>query len=295
MRKAIVVAVWVLAGAAISAQNWPSFRGPDASGVADGHADAVKWNVATGENVLWKTPVPGVAVSSPIVWGDRVFVSTAVSSDPSAGIRTGPLRRRRAGEGRLEALLELVGARQAHGQGAVGTRRARRRAEDEAPPEIEPGVRRRRSPTAVASIVSFGSEGTIRVRLRRQARCGSATSASLNAGWFYDPDYEWGIASSPIIWKNLVIVQCDIQKNSFIAAFDVATGQPGMAHRPRGDPVVVDAGDFRTRRPGRAGDAGDDVHPRLRSGDRQGAVAAVRATRRSRFRRRSSDRAIWSS
>jgi hypothetical protein len=48
----------------------------------------------------------------------------------------------------------------------------------------------------------------------------------LNAGWFYDPDYEWGIASSPIIWKNLVIVQCDIQKNSFVAAFDVATGNP---------------------------------------------------------------------
>jgi len=48
----------------------------------------------------------------------------------------------------------------------------------------------------------------------------------LNAGWFYDPEFEWGIASSPIIWKNMVIVQCDIQKNSYIAAFDVASGQP---------------------------------------------------------------------
>ena len=48
----------------------------------------------------------------------------------------------------------------------------------------------------------------------------------LNAGWFYDPDYEWGVASSPIIWKNLVIVQCDIQQNSFVAAFDVKTGKP---------------------------------------------------------------------
>ena len=48
----------------------------------------------------------------------------------------------------------------------------------------------------------------------------------LNAGWFYDPDYEWGVASSPIIWKNLVIVQCDIQQSSFVAAFDVKTGKP---------------------------------------------------------------------
>ncbi|MBI3405424.1 MAG: PQQ-binding-like beta-propeller repeat protein, partial [Acidobacteria bacterium] len=47
----------------------------------------------------------------------------------------------------------------------------------------------------------------------------------MNGGWFYDPDYEWGTASSPIIWKNMVIVQCDIQQNSFIAAFDVNTGK----------------------------------------------------------------------
>ena len=77
------------AAASLSAQHWPAFRGANAAGVADGTPTAVKWNAATGENVAWKTPVPGVAVSSPIVWGDRVFVSTAVSSDPSQGIRTG--------------------------------------------------------------------------------------------------------------------------------------------------------------------------------------------------------------
>src|SRR5258705_8150193 len=82
-------AAWVAACTALSAQNWPSFRGPGASGVADGSPTAVKWDTATGENVLWKTPVAGVAVSSPIVWADRVFVSTAVGSDPTAGIRTG--------------------------------------------------------------------------------------------------------------------------------------------------------------------------------------------------------------
>ncbi|MGH8245626.1 MAG: PQQ-binding-like beta-propeller repeat protein, partial [Gammaproteobacteria bacterium] len=48
----------------------------------------------------------------------------------------------------------------------------------------------------------------------------------LSVGWFYDPDYEWGVGSSPIIYKNLVIVQCDIQKDSFIAAFDLRTGKP---------------------------------------------------------------------
>lgn len=89
-RRASAILGWMLsAGAVLSAQNWPSFRGPAASGVADGAPTPVTWNAATGENVLWRTPVPGIAVASPIVWGERVFVSTAVSSDASAGIRTG--------------------------------------------------------------------------------------------------------------------------------------------------------------------------------------------------------------
>jgi outer membrane protein assembly factor BamB len=46
----------------------------------------------------------------------------------------------------------------------------------------------------------------------------------LDAGWFYDPEYGFEVASSPIIYKNMVIVQCDIQKDSFIAAFDVNDG-----------------------------------------------------------------------
>ena len=87
--RVTIVLVFVLATATLSAQNWPMFRGPRASGVADGSPVPVRWNVKTGDNVLWTTAVAGVAVSSPIVWGNRVFVSTAVSSDSTAGIRTG--------------------------------------------------------------------------------------------------------------------------------------------------------------------------------------------------------------
>src|SRR3989442_4721746 len=85
----IAVVLSLAASPIVPAKNWQMSRGPAASGVADGSPTPVKWDAATGENVVWKTPVPGVSVSSPIVWGDRVFVSTAVSSDASAGIRTG--------------------------------------------------------------------------------------------------------------------------------------------------------------------------------------------------------------
>ena len=69
-----------LPAAASSNGSWPSFRGPHASGVADGQHLPDQWNGGTGENILWRTPVPGLAHSSPVVWGDRVFVTSAISS-----------------------------------------------------------------------------------------------------------------------------------------------------------------------------------------------------------------------
>jgi outer membrane protein assembly factor BamB len=221
----IVSAAIVWCGTVVSAQNWPSFRGPAASGVADGkEPTAIKWNAATGENILWKTPVAGVAVSSPIVWGDRVFVSTAVSSDPTSGIRTGlygdvePAKDVSKHSWKLVALDKRSGKvlweRVAH-EGIPKTKRHPKSSQATATPVTD----------GRHVIVSFGSEGLYAYDVDGKLLW-TRDLGVLNAGWFYDPDYEWGIGSSPIIWKNLVIVQCDIQKNSFIAAFDVATGQP---------------------------------------------------------------------
>ena len=70
-------------------QPWPSFRGAGASGIGDGQGAAVEWNMETGRNVRWKTPIPGIANSSPVVWGDRVFVSTAISGAGNTTFRTG--------------------------------------------------------------------------------------------------------------------------------------------------------------------------------------------------------------
>jgi outer membrane protein assembly factor BamB len=59
--------------------DWPQYRGPAASGVETASELPTSWNVETGENVRWRTPIPGLAHSSPIVAGDRIFVATAVS------------------------------------------------------------------------------------------------------------------------------------------------------------------------------------------------------------------------
>ena len=64
-----------LTGGAVAQTNWPAFRGPNASGIASGPTPALQWDVAKGENVRWRTPIPGLGHASPVIWGDRLFVA----------------------------------------------------------------------------------------------------------------------------------------------------------------------------------------------------------------------------
>ena len=59
-------------------EHWPQFRGPESRGIASGPKLPDRWSAT--ENIAWKTDVPGRGWSSPIVWGDRVFLTTAVNS-----------------------------------------------------------------------------------------------------------------------------------------------------------------------------------------------------------------------
>ena len=229
----------------LAAQQWPSFRGPNASGVADGRPTPVSWNAPLGENLLWKTPVPGLAVSSPVIWGDRIYVSTAVSSDPSPVFRHGlygdvePSKDVSKHTWRLIALDKRSGKviwdRMAH-EGVPKTKRHPKSSQASATPATD----------GRHVVVSFGSEGLYAYDVDGRLLW-TRDLGTLNAGWFYDPDYEWGMGSSPIIWKDLVIVQCDIQKDSFVAAFEVATGKPAWRtsrdELPSwGTPTVYEAG-----------------------------------------------------
>ena len=75
----ISIAVILVSFPEISAGNdWPQFRGPEA-GVAPNHPDLPdRWSET--ENVVWKVDIPGLGWSSPIIWGDHVFVTTAISA-----------------------------------------------------------------------------------------------------------------------------------------------------------------------------------------------------------------------
>ena len=58
-------------------ENWPAFRGPDGSGVCNFKNIPTAWNEKQRLNILWKAPVPLMGASSPVVWGDRVFLTAA--------------------------------------------------------------------------------------------------------------------------------------------------------------------------------------------------------------------------
>src|SRR5262245_37446171 len=88
---ALLVAICV--SAASASDHWPQFRGPNAGVAADDPALPDAWS--TTENVAWSLDVPGLGWSSPIVWGDHVFVTSVISSGtmtpPQRGIYAGTL------------------------------------------------------------------------------------------------------------------------------------------------------------------------------------------------------------
>src|SRR5437016_5126036 len=92
MRKAIIASLFAasllfatLAHAIDPAPtvNWPQWRGPQSSGVVADKNLPTEWG--TSKNIAWKSPIPGRGLSSPIVWGNRIFLTTAIEGEPIPG------------------------------------------------------------------------------------------------------------------------------------------------------------------------------------------------------------------
>ncbi len=72
-----------------SGVNWPSFRGEDAKGIAENFSTPTTWNVVDSKNIKWKTAIPGLGHSSPIIWNDRIFITTAISGKDDPDLKVG--------------------------------------------------------------------------------------------------------------------------------------------------------------------------------------------------------------
>jgi len=213
---------------AADAQRWPSFRGPDASGVETGGQPPLTWDVTAGTNVAWKTPIPGLGHSSPVVWGDRIFVTSAVplpgpggdagvDADSTVTLKeVGSIPNRARHAWRLYCLDRATGRvlweRTAH----EGMPKAKRHAKAS-----------QASATAATDgthvVAMMGSEGLYAFDMAGTPLW-TKNLGHLNLGYVDDKNEEWGPGSSPVIHDGLVIVQNDRHADSYVVAFDVATG-----------------------------------------------------------------------
>jgi len=204
-------------------ERWPSFRGPSASGIGDGVRLPDSWNVKDGRNVQWTVELPGLAHSSPIVWGDRLFVTTAISSRAGATFKPGLYGEGTASEDRtvhrwmVIALDRRTGAIVWQQTAYEGVPREKR--------HIKATYANATPATDGRRVVSFfGSQGLYAFDLSGRLLWKKDLGV-LNTGAYDLPEYEWGTASSPIIYNDRVIVQCDTQGESFVLAANADTGE----------------------------------------------------------------------
>jgi outer membrane protein assembly factor BamB len=240
-----------------TAGTWPSFRGREAAGVAEGQNLPDTWNVKTGQNVLWRTPTPGLAHSSPIVWGDRLFLTSAVSSNPNATFRAGLYGDGDASDDRSRQRWVLY---------ALDKRTGRilwERTAFEGVPLDKRHIKSTYASSTPATdgrivVAWFGSHGVFAYDTNGNLKW-KADLGRMDVGAYDIPSYEWGPASSPILWNGMVILQCDTQARSFIVALNADSGEtvwktereelpswgtPTVAVTPVGPVLVTNASNF---------------------------------------------------
>ncbi|HUQ92608.1 MAG TPA: PQQ-binding-like beta-propeller repeat protein [Bryobacteraceae bacterium] len=80
-----MVNLFLLLAIAASAENWPQWRGPDSAGTSSAANLPSEWSAAG--NIAWKTAIPGNGHSSPLIWGDRIFLTTSIEGAPTEGAK----------------------------------------------------------------------------------------------------------------------------------------------------------------------------------------------------------------
>ena len=222
----MILSVILIGTDLISAQNWPGWRN-DGNGISPEKNLPTKWS--EGEGVKWKIPVPGAGHSSPIVWENRIFITTAVAEDPNVesfrgGVYMGG-NRNKPDESEYSYLVICLGT----GQGNVlWSKEVTRQS---------PKTRRHTKNTYASEtpvtegkyiFASFGSAGLYCVDFVG------------NVVWQHNlglmrRQRGWGTGASPILFRNTVIFNCDSDDDSYIAAFDKTTGnQVWRAERDEG-------------------------------------------------------------
>jgi outer membrane protein assembly factor BamB len=203
--------------------DWPQFRGIKASGIAEGFSLPTTWNAADGTNVVWKTPVPGLGLSSPVVWGQDLFISTSISGKTDAGLKVGlygdiaSVQDDTPHEWRVYALDKRTGRIKWQQTAYKGV------------PKVKRHTKASHANSTLATdgervIAFFGSEGLYAYDMQGKLLW-QKDLGLLDAAYYMVPEAQWETGSSPVLHDGMVVVQADVLKGSFLAMFDAKDGR----------------------------------------------------------------------
>ena len=205
------------------ARQWFMYRGNYASGVLDNANLPQTWNAETGENIAWKIEIPGLGHSCPVVWGNKVFVTTAVSSEKKDDVQTGiygsidPVTDSSVYSWKLFCIDKQSGKINWEKTAATGIPKQKRH-------PMSSHANCTPATNGEFVVAFFGSEGLYCYNLQGELQW-QKDFGVLKSVFFMVQTAEWEFASSPLIHDNVVVIQCDVQENSFLAAYDIKSGK----------------------------------------------------------------------
>ena len=203
-------------------RQWTSYRGKFSSGVLDNANLPDSFDLRTMTNVRWKTEIPGLGLSSPVIWDNKIFITTAISEADKAGYKPGlygdvtPVRDSSVHEWKVYCIDKNSGKIIWEQTSCKGI------------PAIKRHPKSTHANTSVATdgkyvVAFFGSEGLFCYDMKGNLLW-KKNFGLLKSVWVVMKSAEWEFASSPIIYNGKLIIQCDVLENSFVAAYEVKTG-----------------------------------------------------------------------
>ncbi len=218
-RYLVVLGILVTALGGLQAEdtvNWPQFRGPGARGVAEGKSLPSTWSKT--ENVKWSVPVPGRGWSSPVIWGDKVFLTSAVSSGKEKAIKKGlyfggngkdpsPNRHRWM----IYCFSFKSGKKLWEREADAGKPLTPRHIKNNYAPETQ-------VTDGEMVYTYFADQGLFAHDLNGSLKWKRTTKA-------FRTRYNWGSAASPALHGDFIYILNDNEESSFIEAIDKKTGK----------------------------------------------------------------------
>ncbi|HKG21421.1 MAG TPA: PQQ-binding-like beta-propeller repeat protein, partial [Blastocatellia bacterium] len=214
--------------------NWPGFRGTGAQGVADGYPTRVAWNAdavaGKPSGVSWRAEVPGLGHSSPIVWGDRIYVATAVRLSGKASLRIGYYGDVKPAKDNDEQKWMIL----------CFDKRSGKRCWERTVRTSKPATERHEKSTHANTtlitdgqrlVAFFGSEGLYCFDLKGKLLW-SKSLGVINNSWH---GIGWGYSSSPALYRDRIVLLCDDPQNPFLAAFHLSDGKELWRVSRKGD------------------------------------------------------------